>query len=100
MQLKYDINYVLSQGPIGEYRLPFEEEVGQRPTLEDMQECVVHKKQRPICPDTWRKHQVSSLLNEICNGLLSNLDRQSSLVPEVSDSSNLSSRGGILLETV
>ncbi|KAJ1520821.1 hypothetical protein ONE63_003912 [Megalurothrips usitatus] len=52
------------EGPIGEYRLPFEEEVGQRPTLEDMQECVVHKKQRPICPETWKKHQG---LNALCD---------------------------------
>ncbi|XP_014240288.1 activin receptor type-2B [Cimex lectularius] len=41
---------------IGEYQLPFEEEVGQHPTLEDMQECVVHKKQRPILKNTWRVH--------------------------------------------
>lgn len=46
------------QGPIGEYRLPFEEEVGLHPTLEDMQESVVHKKERPLILDTWRKHPV------------------------------------------
>jgi hypothetical protein len=39
--------------------LPFEEEVGQHPTLEDMQECVVQKKMRPAIKDTWRKHSVS-----------------------------------------
>jgi hypothetical protein len=39
--------------------LPFEEEVGQHPTLEDMQECVVQKKMRPTIKDTWRKHSVS-----------------------------------------
>ncbi|XP_043267796.1 activin receptor type-2A-like [Venturia canescens] len=43
-------------GPVGEYRLPFEEEVGLHPTLEDMQESVVHKKERPLIPETWRKH--------------------------------------------
>lgn len=46
------------QGPIGEYRLPFEEEVGLHPTLEDMQESVVHKKERPLILETWRKHAV------------------------------------------
>ena len=49
----------LLQGPIGEYRLPFEDEVGLHPTLEDMQESVVHKKERPIILETWRKHPVS-----------------------------------------
>ncbi|XP_014232014.1 activin receptor type-2B [Trichogramma pretiosum] len=46
----------VQDGPIGEYRLPFEEEVGLHPTLEDMQESVVHKKERPLILDTWRKH--------------------------------------------
>nr|XP_018896703.1 PREDICTED: activin receptor type-2A-like isoform X2 [Bemisia tabaci] len=41
-------------GPIPEYRLPFEEEVGQLPCLEDMQEAVVHRRQRPTIPDSWR----------------------------------------------
>ncbi|CAL4137205.1 unnamed protein product, partial [Meganyctiphanes norvegica] len=43
-------------GPVGEYHLPFEEEVGQHPTLDDMQECVVTNKTRPPIRDTWRKH--------------------------------------------
>lgn len=42
--------------PVPEYRLPFEEEVGQHPTLEDMQESVVQRKVRPTIPDSWRKH--------------------------------------------
>ncbi|KAL1132119.1 hypothetical protein AAG570_010077, partial [Ranatra chinensis] len=45
------------EGPLGEYQLPFEEEVGQHPTLEDMQECVVHKKQRPELRNDWKSHQ-------------------------------------------
>jgi hypothetical protein len=40
--------------------LPFEEEVGQHPTLEDMQECVVQKKMRPTIRETWRKYSVWS----------------------------------------
>lgn len=51
-------NQLSIQGPIGEYRLPFEEEVGLHPTLEMMQESVVHKKERPLILDTWRKHSV------------------------------------------
>ncbi|KAL6446082.1 hypothetical protein ACFW04_001024 [Cataglyphis niger] len=46
----------VQDGPIGEYRLPFEDEVGLHPTLEDMQESVVHKKERPLILETWRKH--------------------------------------------
>lgn len=39
--------------------LPFEEEVGQHPTLEDLQEVVVHKKMRPTIKELWLKHSVS-----------------------------------------
>lgn len=42
-----------------EYMLPFEEEVGQHPSLEDMQEVVVHKKLRPCLRDCWQKHTVA-----------------------------------------
>ena len=38
--------------------LPFEEEVGQHPSLEDMQEVVVHKKLRPVLRECWQKHAV------------------------------------------
>ena len=50
---------VLSSGPVDEYMLPFEEEVGQHPSLEDMQEVVVHKKLRPTLRECWQKHPVS-----------------------------------------
>nr|XP_023015865.1 activin receptor type-2A isoform X1 [Leptinotarsa decemlineata]XP_023015866.1 activin receptor type-2A isoform X1 [Leptinotarsa decemlineata] len=43
-------------GPIPEYRLPFEEEVGQHPSLEDMQEHVVQQKVRPRIHEHWRHH--------------------------------------------
>lgn len=46
-------------GPIPEYRLPFEEEVGQHPTLEDMQESVVQQKVRPSIQEHWKNHPVS-----------------------------------------
>lgn len=49
-------------GPIPEYRLPFEEEVGQHPTLEDMQESVVQRKVRPVIQENWRNHAVSYVL--------------------------------------
>lgn len=47
------------EGPVPEYHLPFEEEVGQHPTLDDMQECVVAQKARPAIRDCWRKNPVS-----------------------------------------
>lgn len=50
----------LPPGPVDEYMLPFEEEVGQHPSLEDMQEVVVHKKLRPCLRDCWQKHTVRS----------------------------------------
>ncbi|MEQ2315817.1 Activin receptor type-2B [Ameca splendens] len=43
--------------------LPYEEEVGQHPSLEDLQEVVVHKKMRPAIKEFWLKH---SGLAQIC----------------------------------
>lgn len=50
---------VVWSGPVDEYMLPFEEEIGQHPSLEDMQEVVVHKKLRPTLRECWQKHAVS-----------------------------------------
>lgn len=50
------------QAPIPDYKLPFEEEVGQHPSLEDMQEYVVYKKLRPAFKDTWKSHPVKNNL--------------------------------------
>ncbi|XP_011303317.1 activin receptor type-2A-like [Fopius arisanus] len=44
------------EGPVGEYKLPFQEEIGMHPTLEEMQDHVVRKRVRPAIPETWRKH--------------------------------------------
>lgn len=44
---------------LGEYMLPFEDEIGQHPSLEDLQDVVVHKKMRPVIKDCWLKHPVS-----------------------------------------
>lgn len=43
-------------GTVGEYMLPFEDEIGQHPSLEDLQDVVVHKKMRPAIKDSWLKH--------------------------------------------
>lgn len=48
-------------GPVGEYQLPFEAELGQRPTLDEVQESVVMKKLRPRLLNTWRSHSVRNL---------------------------------------
>lgn len=47
-----------SAGTVGEYMLPFEDEIGQHPSLEDLQDVVVHKKMRPVIKDCWLKHPV------------------------------------------
>lgn len=52
----------LQDGPVDEYLLPFEEEVGQHPTLEDMQISVVQKKLRPKFKDYWKTNQNLQLL--------------------------------------
>lgn len=38
---------------VSKYKLPFEEEVGQNPSLEDMQETVCQAKKRPIIQQQW-----------------------------------------------
>jgi len=39
-----------------DYQLPFEEEIGQHPSLEDMQEIVAQQKKRPLMKDDWSNH--------------------------------------------
>ncbi len=39
--------------------MPFEDIVGQHPTLEDMQEAVVSNKLRPALKPSWHQHGVS-----------------------------------------
>lgn len=49
--------------PIGDYKLPFEEEVGVHPSLEELQDYVVNKKMRPNFPAEWQnKDQVSDIV--------------------------------------
>ncbi|XP_002001200.3 activin receptor type-2A [Drosophila mojavensis] len=48
-------------GPVGEYQLPFEAELGQRPTLDEVQESVVMKKLRPHLLNSWRSHMGLSI---------------------------------------
>ncbi|XP_072021244.1 activin receptor type-2A-like [Amphiura filiformis] len=43
-------------GPVDEYMLPFEEEVGLAPSIEEMQDCVVHKRVRPTIREHWLKN--------------------------------------------
>ncbi|XP_036234301.1 activin receptor type-2B isoform X1 [Bactrocera oleae] len=43
-------------GPVGDYMLPFEAELGLRPTLDEIQDTVVTKKLRPRLLNTWRTH--------------------------------------------
>ncbi|XP_031618314.1 activin receptor type-2B-like isoform X2 [Contarinia nasturtii] len=51
-------------GPVTEYTLPFEIELGLRPTLDAMQEHIVTNKNRPPIPEHWRDH---SGLAAMCN---------------------------------
>lgn len=61
----------VSAGPVDEYMLPFEEEVGQHPSLEDMQDVVVHKKLRPCLRDCWQKHLVRIRCGSLQDGIRS-----------------------------
>uniref|UniRef100_A0A673KS61 Serine/threonine-protein kinase receptor n=1 Tax=Sinocyclocheilus rhinocerous TaxID=307959 RepID=A0A673KS61_9TELE len=53
-----------ADGPVDEFCLPFEEEAGLHPSLEDMQDVVVHKKLRPIFREHWLKHTGLAMLFE------------------------------------
>lgn len=46
-------------GPVGDFRLPFEAELGSHPTLEEMQDNIAAKKLRPRLYDEWRSHPVT-----------------------------------------
>ena len=48
-------------GPVADYRLPFEEEVGPHPSLDDMQHQVATRRVRPRLQPHWRLHQVSEV---------------------------------------
>ncbi|XP_052829882.1 activin receptor type-2B isoform X1 [Octopus bimaculoides] len=48
--------------PVDEYQLPFVEEIGLHPTLEEMQQIVVIKKIRPAIKESWRKTANMDLL--------------------------------------
>lgn len=50
------------QGLFSDYRMPFEDEVGSHPSLEEMQEVVVSKKQRPLLKQEWYKHEELRML--------------------------------------
>lgn len=56
----------ISYGPVLEYKLPYEEEVGQMPSLEAMQSCVLERKCRPVIQEIWKNHAVSIKVRELC----------------------------------
>jgi len=60
-------------GPVSSYKLPFEEEVGLHPSLEDMQEVVSQQKKRPVIQETWRNH---SGLNVFCETICELWDQE------------------------
>lgn len=47
---------------VDEYRLPFEEELGLHPTLDQMQVTVVNNKQRPAEKESWRSDTRSRVI--------------------------------------
>uniref|UniRef100_T1KC41 Serine/threonine-protein kinase receptor n=1 Tax=Tetranychus urticae TaxID=32264 RepID=T1KC41_TETUR len=49
---------------VRDYKLPFEEEVGHNPSLEDMQEVVCQEKKRPIIEKQWLDHPILKVICE------------------------------------
>lgn len=60
-------------GPVSDYRLPFEEEIGVHPALEEVQQLVSQKKQRPAIQETWRRHKG---LSKMCDTIEELLDQE------------------------
>ena len=52
------LKYIVLEEAIPAYQLPYEEEVGPRPSLEQFQDIVVTRKLRPSLPAIWSKHEV------------------------------------------
>lgn len=59
---------------LSDYRMPFEDEVGSHPSLEEMQEVVVSKKQRPLLKQEWYKHEVSDNISNASNSSINLLN--------------------------
>ncbi|KAK9512060.1 hypothetical protein O3M35_000570 [Rhynocoris fuscipes] len=57
-----DFYYKTSDIP--EYSLPFEKEIGQHPTLEEMQLLVCRNKARPLFPMDWKNIQATRIVKE------------------------------------
>lgn len=72
-----------------EFSLPFEEEAGLHPSLEDMQDVVVHKKLRPVFREHWLKHTVINI-DTLLNISTSNISRTVMVKSDV--------QGGIFVE--
>jgi len=51
-------------GTVSQYKLPFEAEASQHPTLEEISDLVVNRKVRPELKEVWRKHEALSILCE------------------------------------
>ena len=55
--------YLFSTGVLDRYRLPYEREVGTRPSVEAMTQCVSVLDARPIFQHHWLDHPVSTVHN-------------------------------------
>ena len=60
--------------------MPYEEELSQHPTIEEMQENVVEKKIRPKILHEWRQHSVSWSTG---SNVYSALKKHLSLLPKI-----------------
>ena len=56
------VDDVCMLGLPGDYHMPFEDEVGLHPTLEEMQDVVVSSRKRPQFKPHWLKNEVAVLL--------------------------------------
>ena len=61
----------LAQDTVPDYQAPYEQEVGQYPTLADMQKLVVQKKSRPQLPDEDRRKEHFVRIEFVFNGISS-----------------------------
>ena len=43
-------------GDIGDYKMPFQDDIGNRPRFEEMQALVSRDRKRPAFPDAWKEN--------------------------------------------
>jgi len=64
------MTFFVFSGLPGDYHMPFEDEVGLHPTLEEMQDVVISSRKRPQFKPHWLKNEVVYLFLFLLSSVL------------------------------